>query len=83
MCYLIAAISKQKALRLQFSNAEFHVPAVWVGCFHSALPVDVLAQEPGLGAAPAPQGVGADSKDLCCFGGREPGFRHEQSDVVC
>ena len=49
--------------------------------------MDILAEEPGLGAAPAPQGVGADSKDLGCFGGREPGFlglsRHGQSVVVC
>ena len=87
MCYLIRPISKQKALGLQFSTAKLHVPAMWVGCFHPPLPMDVFAEEPGLRAAPTAQGVGTDPKDLGCFGGGEPGFlglsRHKQSVVVC
>ena len=87
MCYLIIPISKQKALGLQFSTAEFHVPAMGMGCFHPPLPMHVFAEKPGLRAAPPAQGVGTDSKDLGCFGGREPGFlglsRHEQSVGVC
>ena len=87
MCYLITPISKQKALRLQFSTAEFHVPAMWMGCFHPPLPMHVFAEEPGLRAAPTAQGVGTDPKDLGCFGGGEPSLlglsRHKQSVVVC
>ena len=87
MCYLIAQISKQKALGLQFSTAEFHVPVMGMGCFHPPLPVNVFAEKPGLRAAPSAQGVGTDPKDLGCFGGEEPGFlglsRHKQSVVVC
>ena len=69
MCYLITPVSKQKALRLQFGTAEFHVPAMWMGCFHPPLPMHVFAEEPGLRAAPTAQGVGTDPKDLGCFGG--------------
>ena len=87
MYYLITPISKQKALGLQFSTAEFHVPVMGMGCFHPPLPVDVFAEEPGLRAAPPAQGVGTDPKDLGCFGGGEPGFlglsRHRQSVAVC
>ena len=87
MCYLITLISKQKALGLQFSTAEFLVPAMWVGCFHPPLPMHVFAEEPGLRAAPTVQGVGTDSKDLGCFGAGESGFlglsRYKQSVVVC
>ena len=87
MCYLTAPISKQKALGLQFSTAEFHVPVMGMGCFHPPLPVNVFAEKPGLRAAPSAQGVGTDPKDLGCFGGEEPGFlglsRHKQSVVVC
>lgn len=87
MCYLITPISKEKALRFQFSTAKFHVPAMGMGCFHPPFPMHVFAEEPGLRAAPAAQGVGTDPKNLGCFGGGEPGFlrlsRHKQSVVVC
>ena len=83
MCYLIPAISKQKALGLQFSTAKIDVPAVGVGNFHAPLPMHAFAQEPGLRPAPTLQGVRTDSKMLGSFAGREPLVGHTQSGAIC
>lgn len=82
MCYLIPAISKQKALGLQFSTAKIDVPAVGVGNFHAPLPMHAFAQEAGLGPAPTLKRVGTDSKMLGGFAGREPLVGHTQSCAI-